>query len=64
MFPSNDGPPEKENNTPDKIAKALGDTIAIIDRFKEVFNFIPIDNDYVHVVIGVLKTISDVSNSF
>lgn len=61
MFPlESSGGVSEERST----ANAVSDTIEIIDRFKGLFEFIPINNDYVHIVIGVLKTISDVSKPF
>jgi len=56
MFSSGIQEPEKEY----KVAKAISDTIDIIDKFSGLLNFIPVNNDYLHVITGVLKTISDV----
>ncbi|KAH8659276.1 hypothetical protein BGZ60DRAFT_121443 [Tricladium varicosporioides] len=55
MFSSDPQEPAKEH----KVAEAISTTIDIIDRFSGVLNFIPVNNDYLHVITGVLKTISD-----
>lgn len=62
MFHSeSSGEISEERRIAKSVVNAVNYTIEIIDRFKGLFDFIPINNDYVHIVIGVLKTISDVS---